>query len=156
METKKNFKDLKKLVNSFKEKGDMLLAICSFGEDGCTFFTGKASDAGIGFEKLLERGFSPKAEDGAFELAASVLFGINNVIKKKNGSSFNLLYSLGKMLDSINNDDTGEDEFNPTEEDCLQCSQYAECLKNHLAKIGVEIEIKKRPQPKPRHEQHGN
>lgn len=158
METKKNFEKVNDVVRDFQKDGDTILALCTCGDEGCTAFCGDAYNVGLSFVNILERGFSSDADETSFKLATAVIFGIREFIKAGTPTSMKLLTVIGKMLDTICLDsmDTDAGEFNATDKDCIQCSQYAECLKKDLAKLGVEIEVKKVPKPKRVQEEHGS
>lgn len=136
-ETKENVKKLKELVKSFEDKKDTLLAISSCGKDDHdVMFTGSPFKLWGAFYRIMKDGAKDENSPYETEIIASILLAIEKVLEEGGDSAFNLMETMMEMVENVINSKMTHDEFDPSDESCLQCESFAKCLRKYLDEKG--------------------
>ena len=144
---KENLKLLESTILKFEEKNDTLLALPSINGDNNVMFTGTPSDLTITFYSILKHGLADDASNLQKALAVIMMEGIGMLIMEDSDERDKFDRMIANLFEEADAE-RGEREFEPTDEECLNCKHYVRCLKNNLSEVGVEIEVKKMPKSK--------
>lgn len=154
----KNLQLAEELIKSCNEKNDTCLLIFAprILNEGTFEFVGDPVHVVDGLYHLLVEAFKPNAEKAEIALGNAVLNAIYRVLIDKNrdvaisfAKSLNSsIEAAGEELDGgiadfeeIDDEDDGEDVFDPNSDECRDCDSYNDCLLEKLVAVAEKSDI---------------
>lgn len=124
IEKTKNYQKLNKLMDSFSESKDTILAMYRIGSTGGVSFCGETDDTVEFFRKVLVGGFAPNATELQKEVTNALITAIEDFVLENSKESTKFSEILGSIYDKAlrqykdtggkkdeHHDDEGFDEF---------------------------------------------
>lgn len=141
----KNYKELENVFNHCADKNDTLLAIFApkTVNTGAVMFTGNEKSVANGLASIITNSLADDADVGAKKFGNAVLNAITMVLAKHDATANSFATLLVKAVDiASKKNDEHEHEFDPDDEECKDCADFAKCFIKGIMDIAEQHGIK--------------